>query len=325
MLSTCPDCSKATWVWAQPAVDGLWGAQPCCGSKLSPTAAAPCGYVRWKARADTPHTAEMCSHHPKGNDSESRKELSCSQPSCRGRRQQACRAQNGASHSTSGSAPHRVRASPPTNPRMGIRRAPSRGQWTGTRAPPKRAIAESPRFQQGPQSQWGISSWDNPQHLPVPPDTALEHQEPSGLPPVRQQPQDMAASKSCSHMAPRQEEARQEHCAYGPQQPARSRGQASGACHGTSSPICLSSPLHAPFAAHLRSHMAERKLQRRRRRRRSPTTIAAQAHSPAWRRCHSPTGTGLVNAHSAATTPQLPPHLHAPEPPPCSVSYLFCL
>ena len=209
MLSTCPDCSKATWVWAQPAVDGLWGAQPCCGSELSPTAAAPCGYVRWKARTDTPHTAEMCSHHPKGNDSESRKELSCSQPSCRGRRQQACRAQNGASHSTSGSAPHGVRASPPTNPRMGIRRAPSRGQWTGTRAPPKRAIAESLGFQQGPQSQWDISSWDNPQHLPVPPDTALEHQKPSGLPPVRQQPQDTAASESCSHTAPRWDEAQQ--------------------------------------------------------------------------------------------------------------------
>lgn len=62
MLLACPDCSKGTWGWAQPPYD----------SELSPTAAAPRGSVGWKARADTPHTAEACGHDPKGKDSPSR-------------------------------------------------------------------------------------------------------------------------------------------------------------------------------------------------------------------------------------------------------------
>lgn len=175
---------------------------------------------------------------------------------------------------------------------------------------------------QGPQSRWDIGSWDNPQWLPVPPDTALGT--------LRLVTGQAAASgwgfpprQSRSHPVPGQDR-----CAHSPRQPAHSHGRASGSCHGTSSPICLSSPLRAPFAAHLRSHMAEaeRKLQRRRRRRRrSPSTIAARARSPAWRRCRSPIGTGLVNARSPATTPLLPPRLHTPEPPPRSVSHLSCL
>lgn len=70
---------------------------------------------------------------------------------------------------------------------MGIRRPPSRGQCTGRQAPPKRAIAQSPRApSHGGTSAPGKTHSSSQYHQ-------TQHWEPSGLSPVRQQPRDGAA------------------------------------------------------------------------------------------------------------------------------------
>lgn len=70
---------------------------------------------------------------------------------------------------------------------MGIRRPPSRGQCTGRQAPPKRAIAQSPRApSHGGTSAPGTTHSGSQYHQ-------TQHWEPSGLSPVRQQPQDGAS------------------------------------------------------------------------------------------------------------------------------------
>lgn len=90
MFSACQDCSKGTLGWAQPTADGLWrGGRAGAGTDLLQQQAEPhChspSWVHWVEDEDSHGQVEEGS------------ELDPAQ--LQGRRQQACRGQNEASHS----------------------------------------------------------------------------------------------------------------------------------------------------------------------------------------------------------------------------------
>lgn len=138
---------------------------------------------------------------------------------------------------------------------------------------------------------WGSAGsqswWDNPQQLPVPPDTALQPQDP----PISPRPglHRRAAGRK----------------GYG--------GTAAALCHGPSSQPapaggCLVCAMvhqhqyacHLPCTPPLQPICAHTWL-----RRTFLSPVAAQAHSLAWHEHCSPAGAGLGDAHNSAMAPQL--------------------
>lgn len=222
MLSACSDCSKgsACCRWA------LWG----CG-----TAADPHGTSSGMEKAGTPHT-EVVNRDPKGKGLQSRKELTS------GDRDSGAR--HGAIYSSNGPASVGCEPALSQNPgwRLWARRAPFRIGALGLWYHPQGQYLSHVGFSRVPVMV------GQPSAAP----SATRHSPAAPGPP--HQPQARAASQSC-----RQEGVwwHSSSSVPWPQQPARSRRRVLGVCHGTSAPICLSSPLHTPIAAHLCSHMAE--------------------------------------------------------------------